>query len=160
MLNPLNKVRKAVSSDLRPGEEVVAATLVHPAGTMGRNIARGVGGLAGSLAASKAGSKRTEALGGANQAGIAASLPPGKELWLGLTPQRMLVWSHSSFKGKPKELVATFGLDQIAGIEIDTKKTVHAMVMRFSDHSALDFDVPKVGGDAPGFQETLSGLKA
>ncbi len=69
----------------------------------------------------------------------------------------MLVWSHSQLKGKPKELQAELRRDQIAGVEVEKKKTVYAMVVRFSDNSALDFDMPKVGGDANGFREALAG---
>ncbi len=156
MLNPVKKVRKAVAGDLHPGEDIVAATLVQPAGEMVRQIGRGVGGIAGDLVAGKGAKQRAAALDGADQAGIAATLPSGQPLWLGLTPQRVLVWSHSQLKGKPKELQAELRRDQIAGVEVEKKKTVYAMVVRFSDGSALDFDVPKVGGDAPGFQEALA----
>ncbi len=157
MLNPVKKVRKTVGGDLHPGEEILAATLVQPAGEMGRQIGRGVGRIAGDLVTGKGAKKRAAALDGANETGIAASLPANVPLWLGVTPQRVLVWSHSQLKGKPKELQAELRRDQIAGVEVEKKKTVYAMVVRFSDNSALDFDVPKVGGDANGFREALAG---
>ncbi len=159
VLSPLKKVRKAVYQDLHPGEEIVAATLVQPPGTMGRQVAGGVGGLAGALVAGKAGKKRREALAGADAAGIAAGLPAGAQLWLGLTPQRMLVWSHSLAKGKPKELLAELPIGQIAECEIDRKRTTYAMVLRFADNSAVDYEVPKVGGDAAGFREAIAGMQ-
>lgn len=155
VLDPVKKVRKAVAADLHPGEEIVAATLVQPAGEMSRQIGRGVGGIAGGLVTGKSAKKRVAALAGADEAGIAASLPSGQPLWLAVTPQRVLVWSHSQLKGKPKELQAELRRDQIAAVEVEKKKTVYAMVVRFDDNSALDFDVPKVGGDAPGFAKAF-----
>ncbi len=156
MLNPLKKVRKAVAADLHPGEEIVAATLVQPAGEIGRQIGRNVGGIAGGLMQGKGGKKRIAALDGANETGIAATLPADQPLWLVLTSQRVMVFNHNQFKGKPKELVAELRRDQIAGVEVEKLKSAYAMVVRFSDNSALDFDVPKIGGAARGFQEALA----
>ncbi len=156
MLNPLKKVRKAIAADLHPGEEIVAATLVQPAGEIGRQIGRNVGGIAGGLMQGKGGKTRMEALNGANETGIAATLPANQPLWLVLTTQRVLVWNHNQLKGKPKELVAELRRDQIAGVEVEKLKTAYAMVVRFSDNSALDFDVPKIGGAARGFQDAFA----
>ncbi|NNE11179.1 MAG: hypothetical protein HKN41_02925, partial [Ilumatobacter sp.] len=47
MANWNKKISKAAKGDLHPGEEIVAGVFLQPAGTMGKAVAQGAGGVLG-----------------------------------------------------------------------------------------------------------------
>ena len=75
-------------------------------------------------------------------------IPEGKAV-LGLTPQRLLVFGHSTLSGKPKGLNAAIPLDQVKAITHESGKLMGKLVVTFMDDSAIDFDVQKTVKPGP-----------
>ncbi|MDH3606945.1 MAG: hypothetical protein OER12_08110 [Acidimicrobiia bacterium] len=57
----------------------------------------------GVLAAKKVASKREEGLDGASDSGIAATIPQGEQLMIGLSDRRMLFFKIGAMSGNPKD---------------------------------------------------------
>jgi hypothetical protein len=137
------KVRKHCAGDLHPGETVEAATFGQPAGSFGRNVAFGVGGVVGSVAADRVARRRREEHEGATESGTAAGFPRADSV-LALTPLRLLVFSHRKMSGNPGDLVAEYPLDRIEAITQDKRKMHRSLQIRFADGSLVDLDVVKM----------------
>jgi hypothetical protein len=154
----VKKVMKHCSSDLHPGETVEGAVFAQPAGSFGKQVAFGVGGVVGSAVAGKVAKKRAGEHEGADDGGTAASFPAG-DVVLAVTANRFLVFGHAKMSGKPKELKAEYSLDQISEITVDKRKMHYSMVVRFSDNSVVDLDAVKMA--KPGkFVDALARVKA
>ncbi len=141
-------LQKRCSDQLDPGEQVTAGCFVQPAGAVARTMGLGAGQTIGTIAGGvlgEAGAKRRqEENDDASEGGIAATFPTDKAV-LGLTNQRLVVFSHGTMNGKPKDLIASYPIDQLGGVELDKGKLSSKMLLRFTDGSAVDFDVPKAG---------------
>ena len=151
------KIRKSVGNDLG-GEELLYATIIQPMGSMNRQVGGQLGGLAGAAIASKGKKKKEGAIDGLGE-GLAAQIPAGKNLVIGITPTRMLVWNHGAMSGKPKDLALTIPVSDVTSLNIDKGKLSSQAVMRFSDNSAWGFEVARLN-NADGFKQAVDSLVA
>jgi len=125
MTDKIDKIRSRVSGDLLPGEVLEAAVKVTPRG----NIESTTLGMAGGMAAGVVGLMAGEKLGeSARESGAeersAAGIDLGGEAQVlaGVTDQRLLMWKLSALGGKPKELLASMPLTEIASMELGEGK--------------------------------------
>jgi len=137
------KVIKNCSQYLHPGETVEGAVFGRPAGSFGRSVAFGVGGLAGAAVSGRATKKRESAHEGATAEGLAADFPPG-DVVLAVTPTRFLVFKFAQVSGKPKELLAEYQMGQVTEIVQEKRKMHRSFQIHFSDGSLIDLDVVKM----------------
>ena len=151
------KIRKSVGDDLG-GEDLLYATIIQPMGSMNRQVGGQLGGLVGSAIASRGKKKREDAIEGLGE-GFAATIPEGKNLVVGITPTRMLVWNHGAMSGKPKDLVLTVPVSDLVSLNVEKGKLASQAVMRFADNSAWGFEVARMN-NADGFKETVDSLVA
>jgi hypothetical protein len=156
--NWVKKVNKHCGADLHPGEIVEGATFGQPAGTFGRTVAFGVGGIVGDVVAERVIEKRKERAGRSDEGGIALTFPRGRNVVLAVTPARLLVFGHSAMSGNPKELIAEYPLDRVHEVAVEKKKMHQSMVVRFVDYSAVELDVVKAAKPA-GFVEAFDRVK-
>jgi hypothetical protein len=148
-------IHKHRSQDLHPGEQVAAAVFVQPMGSMGASVAFGVAGAVGKAAAD---ARRKKGEAEAAPDTIAARMPGGR-LVLGISPQRLLVFEHGTMSGRPKELVAEFGWDQIAGIDLGEGKLSQQLTIRFADESEAVVQAMKLAKPQP-FVDAYRQLRA
>ena len=149
MIDFAKKIRKSCSEHLLPGEEVLAGTFVQPAGAFRRQVAMGaVGGLIGAAPGEAMAKKRKENSDATPGEGMSIDIPAGKAV-LGLTPQRLLVFGHSTMSGKPKGLNAAIPLDEVKSISLEQGKLMGKLLVTFHDDSSIDFDVQKTVKPGP-----------
>jgi len=137
----VKKIMKARAEDLQPGETLTAATVGQPSGTFSRQA---MGGLVGVLAAKKVANKREQAIDGADESGIAASLPKNEQLMIGLSDQRLLFFTVGAMSGNAKELVAEVGLADVHAVDVEKHKMTYSLIVTFSDNSARMFECVKM----------------
>jgi len=138
-------IHKHRSEDLHPGEEVAAAVFVQPTGAFGASVAFGMAGALGKAAAD---ARRKKGEAEADPDSMAARVPGGR-LVLAISPQRFMVFEHGAMSGRPKELAAEFGWDQVAGIELGEGKLKQQMTVRFADGSEAVFEAMKMAKPQP-----------
>jgi hypothetical protein len=143
MASIVKKVVRNCGHYLHPGETVEGAVFGRPAGSLGRNVAFGVGGVAGAVVADKVATKRSEEHGGAADAGTASGFPAG-DVVLAVTPGRFLVFKFGQMSGKPKELLAEYPLADVAAVGQERRKMHRSLQIRFADGSVKDLDVVKM----------------
>jgi hypothetical protein len=139
----LKKLAKHCSEHLAADEQFEGALFARPAGTISRSVGFGAAGLAGAVVSERAAKKRREGHEGATDEGSAAAFPAG-DVALGLTHRRMLVFKHSQVSGKPKEMLAEYPLDQVAGMSQEKRKLHRSFHLHFVDGSLVDLDVVKM----------------
>lgn len=151
------KLNKVSHGDLGPGEELISAVFLQPSGTMGKAVGSGVGGIIGKAVVSKLGSSSngTDAAGLISDSGIAATVESGP-IVIGITNQRLLMYSYGSMSGKPKELKMSIPAGDLVGIDTEKQKATHRFVMRFSDGTAKPYEAPRVNNDPEGFAEIVN----
>ena len=86
---------------------------------------------------------------------VAAQLPD-EQIWLGLTPARLLVWGHGTMSGKPKGLKLTVPSTDLVGVDLEKQKTTYAAVLRFADGSAKVYEAPKMFNDPEAFASAVN----
>jgi hypothetical protein len=138
------KVIRHCSDVLQPGESYEGAVYGQPAGSFGRSVAFGVGGVVGSVIADRASRKRAGSLEGADEGGLASTFPQGKNVVLAVTGSRFLVFAHGAMSGNPKELVVEYPLDQVHEVSQEKRRAHRSLKVRFSDNSVVDLDVAKM----------------
>lgn len=143
MASITKKVIKNCSQYLHPGETFEGAVFGRPAGSFGRSVAFGVGGLAGAVISDKVAKKRESEHEGATEAGMAGDFPSG-DVVLAVTPMRFLVFKFAQMSGKPKELLVEYPLEQVTGITQEARKMHRSLQIRFADDSLVDLDVVKL----------------
>lgn len=143
MVNWVKKVTKSRSSDLHPGEEVEAAVLVQPAGTMNRMIGGQLGGIVGAVVADRGAAKRAEETAETADHGMADDFPD-KAAVLALTPTRFLVFGHATVSGKVTDLVAEYRRSDVT-IDAEKNKLQWRFVITLPDGSTVDVDAPRPG---------------
>ena len=159
MVDWVKKITRAEGDAIAADEELVAGVFAHPAGGFARQVAGGaVGGVIGAITAEAMAAKRAGAHDGADEQGMASAFP-GERTVLGLTARRLLVFGHSQFSGKPKDLKAEFAVTDLDDVLIEKKKLSHRMVVTFADGSLVDLDVPRMGGDAESFKAAFDRVK-
>jgi hypothetical protein len=144
MVDWARKINKHCGDALYPGEQIAAGTVVQPSGTIGRQVAFGVGGVVGAVAAEKLGKGQNAATA---RGGHAAAFPRAQTV-LGLSSNRLLVFSHGAMSGRPKELVHAVPLDEIAEMTIDRNKVSYTVGVTFKDGSAVSYEAVKLAKPA------------
>lgn len=157
MVNWTKKIGKSVGNDLG-GEELKFATIVQPMGSMNRQVGFQVAGVVGAVISSRGAKQKVEAVDGLGE-GMAEAIPAGKNLVVGLTPTRMLVWEHGAMSGKPKDLVASISLRDVTSFDYEKGKLSSQVVVRFTDNSAWGFEVARLN-NVDGFKESFEALAA
>ena len=143
MASYLKKLEKNCSRYLQPDEQFEGALFVRPAGSVGRSVAFGAAGVVGAAVSDRMAAKRQDEHGEDAGGGLAAGFPTG-DVALGLTARRMLVFKHSQLSGKPKEMLAEYPMDQVAGLAQEKRKVARSFHVRFADGSLVDLDVVKM----------------
>ncbi len=146
------KIGKAAQGELEPGERIIEGVFLQPAGTTGRSVARGVGGVVGQALASKVGGGTATEL--VTDAGVAATMPEAATV-LGLTDRRLLVFGHSSLSGRPKGLKLTLPTADLVRVEVDKQKATYRFVMHFGDGTASIYEAPRTSNDPEAFAEAV-----
>ena len=131
-----DKLQKAAADTLRPGETVLGAIRTQPRGTV---TGMAVGGLIGSAVAGRQAAKARAQSGEGSKA---ASWPSGR-LAVGVTGQRLVAFNYTAM-GKPKDLQMEVPLDEITGVELGKAKITKAVVISFTDGSAVDLECSKL----------------
>ena len=141
-----DKLRPKASEAMDSSEQLLGAIRVMPRGA---TMSAGIGGAVGAVVADRQAKK-----GSADQTdgALASSWPKGRSA-VGLTSQRLLIYDYT-FAGKPKDLVAQFGLDQVSSLEVN-KGLVNKVRFGFTDGSAVEVEcakLEKVGDFASAFE--------
>ncbi len=142
------KVSKAAAGDLQPGETVVAGVFLAAPGVAKKAAAFGAGGLIGAAVASKLTTKDDGTI--VSDEGIAASVPDGP-IVVGLTEQRVLLYSHGKLSGKPKDLVHSMARSDIAAVETEPGKVATKLTIVFADGTGKRYEAPRVGNSTDAF---------
>lgn len=143
MVDWVKKIRKSVGADIAADEQVEAGMFVQPAGTTNGMMSRQLGGIVGAAIANTLSSVKGESQELSRDTGLAADVE-AQPLVLGLTSRRLLMWSHSTMSGKPKELKTAIPLDRVAAVEMEKNKMSTAVVIAFDDGSGLTVEAPKM----------------
>lgn len=144
------KIQKAAKAEMQPDEEMRDAVFLNPFGFTSKLMAKERGGVVGSMISKANGSEPLR-----SDTGL-ASLFPEVQMWVGLSNQRLLVWSHSTLSGKPKKLIHEVPSADVVSVTLDPQKAVHAFVIEFFDGTGRLFEAPKLLNDAPAFAATLN----
>lgn len=149
------KIGKHCGEALYAGEVVEAGTFVQPGGTLKKQVAFGaIGGVVGAIAAEKLGKKDEEPVA----AGQAAGFPKTRAV-LGLSSQRLLVFSHGTASGKPKDLVYTVPLHDVAAVATEKNKISYTLRLTFKDGSSVEYESVKAAKPVE-FAEAFQRLSA
>lgn len=133
----VKNIMKARAGDIQAGEVLEAATVGQPSGTFSRQA---MGGLVGVIAAKKVASKREEALEGASDTGIAATIPHGEQLMIAVSDRRLLFFTMGAMSAKAKALAASVPLEDVYTMALEKHKMTFSLVITFSDNSARMFE--------------------
>lgn len=152
MIDLIKKVTKKAGHDLEPGETVIDARVIQPAGQAMRQ-AMAAGAFAHFGTGAKILMDRREA-GYTNEqraqleaaGGMAAEFPAAK-CFFTLTDRRVLVHSFGAMAGAPKDLLMAYPLTEFAGIEAAKGKLIGTMTLYMADGSSVPLNVFKGGGD-------------
>ncbi|BAN00497.1 hypothetical protein [Ilumatobacter coccineus] len=152
MIDLIKKVTKKAGHDLEPGEQVLDARIIQPAGQALRQaVAAGAFAQLGSTAKVVM-DRRTAKFTNEQRAeleaagGMAADFPSAK-CYFTLTDRRVLVHSFGVLAGAPKDLLVTYPLTDFAGIEAQKGKLIGKMTLYMADGSSVPLDIFKGGGD-------------
>ncbi len=109
----VDKVRQRLTGELLPGEQVQYGILGFRIGGVRKTMVGGAAGIAG-----VAGAAAMAVVTSGADAGVpAAQLPLPGRIIVGLTDQRLMVFSIGGvFVAKPKKLLHSYALDQLAWI--------------------------------------------
>ena len=140
MVDWAKKIHKHCGDALYAGEQVEAGTVVQPGGTLSRQVAFGVGGLVGAIAADKLGKNKDEP----PAAGGSADAFPGAASVLGISSQRLMAFEHGSLSGKPKEIVAAVPLHDVAEMSAVKNKLSYTLGIDFKDGSTVSYEAVKL----------------
>lgn len=142
------RIQKHCGSELHPGEQVEAGTVVEPGGSLGRQLGRqiglSVGGVVGLLSAEKI-TKGSETQ--SSETGVAARFPQAQMI-LGLSSQRLMAFAQGSMSGKPKEMLASAPLKDIAAMSLEKNKATYTLTVSFADDSEVSYEIVKMGKPA------------
>ena len=149
MANWRKKVEAGGGADLRPGEFLIAAVMLQPDGLTGSMVAKGVGGAVGGALADRRRGPSDAPIG-------MASVLPAERCWLGVTPTRLLVWRHGELRGRPKGLVTEMPVRDLHRVDLDKRKTSHAVTLTFADGSQRSYEAPRLVNDTEGFADAIN----
>ncbi len=140
MVDWAKKIQKHCADALYAGESIAAGTVVQPGGTLGRQVAFGVGGLVGAIAADKLGKGVPDEPA---DGGHATAFPATQSV-LGISEHRLMVFAHGSLSGKPKELIHFVPLHDVAKMKIEKNKMSYTIGIGFGDGSGVSYEAVKL----------------
>jgi len=132
------KIQKHSGSELHPGEQIEAGTFVQSSGSLGKQVGFGVGGVVGAVAAHNMG-KGPEA----SEGGDGATFPQTRMV-LGLSTGRLMAFAHGSMSGKPKEMLTSVALSDVAGMTAEKNKISYTLTISFNDASHVSYEAMKM----------------
>lgn len=137
MAGYVDKLQKAASDELRPGDIMLAGIRAQPRGTA---AASGVGGL---LGAGIAHLQTKKARAGTGEGSMASNWPAAA-FALGFTDQRLLAFKRSALLGRPKDLQAEVPLDQVADVRTEKGALMRKVHVAFVDGSSIALECGKI----------------
>jgi hypothetical protein len=138
-----------VAAHLEPSEPVVAVVRANRKGTVKQMAAYGaIGGIVGVAIAQKAGKAGAENVG-------AAGFPDVQSMTLVLTDRRVFVARNSSMSNKPKELVMTVPLAEVAAVRYEAAKLVPKIFVTMSNGAEVELEAARIDKPAE-FVEALA----
>ncbi len=138
----LTKKLKKRSVGLHPGEEILAAMVLHPNG-MARRVALGPGiGQAMEMRARKGDEPMV------SDSGIAATLPEGPAV-IAVTQGRYVVYEMSG--SRPHDVAVSLPRDQIVGLKLGKDKIGPSVRIDFVDGTSRMFETPMRNADVKDF---------
>ena len=141
MVDTAKKIDKARERlGIPDDEEILAACMANPRGTVG---AMALGGLAGAAIRSKVDKNAAEAADG----GLAGTWPGGRNM-LAITSKRLVLCNMSTMSGKPTEISASWPHGDIALIQVEKAKTAYPFSVVFDDGSIAQGEGAKGSGAA------------
>jgi len=141
----VDKVRQRLAGELLPEEQIHYGILAFRIGGVRKTMVGGAAGIAGVAGAAAV----TVATGGAQADAPAVQLPlPGRFI-VGLTDQRLLVFSIGGFfVARPKKLLHSYALDRLAWMSEPELVTGVAQALRVfigvTDAGVLGFEFPRL----------------
>lgn len=142
------KISKVAGDVLQPGEQLREGMFVQASGTTSHLMARSLGGIAGAAIAAKLRTKDDGSID--STSGTAGAMPDGP-IVLGLTDQRLLVFSHSKLSGKPKDLVHSLTKADLAAVDVQKGTATSKVTLVFADGTAKQYEAPRIGNDPDAF---------
>ena len=136
------KKLKKWSVGLHPGEEILAAMVLHPNG-MARRVALGPGI---GRAMEKRARKDDEPV--VSDRGTAATLPKGFAV-IAMTPLRYVVYEMSG--SRPRDISVSLPRDQIVRLEIGKDRVGPPVRIDFADGTSRMFETPMKNADVKTF---------
>ena len=128
---------KLATGHLQPGEELLVGLRVNLKGTaLGVGLSAGAG-LAGLALGSEVMSEGQEQ---AEDSGI----PFSQQMALGLSNQRIIVWSRSAFSGRPKKILGQIPLSEIDGITFEPGMLGDQLTFELQQDKILELESVKV----------------
>ena len=138
MAKIIKTLSKLAQEHLSAEEEITAGLRVNLKGTaLGVGLTVGIGGVLGSLAGSK---PLKEGRDQASEAGI----PFTQQMALGLTNERILLWSRSQLSGKPKDLLGEIPVSDIVDVLFEKGALGDRIAFTFSEEKVLELESVKV----------------
>lgn len=131
-----DKLAKAAGGSLR-GEPVLAGCRVTPKGGIRRTaLSMGIGGLVGAAIAN---SGRTEAVDG---------FPNLRNMSIGLTPTRLMVFSNGAMTGSPKRVVGEVPVASIAAVDGGATRVIGmktgTVTLTLAGGTEVGLEIPKI----------------
>ncbi len=151
MTKNIDKIADRIRNDLASGEQLLAAVKVTPRGSIEQGILGAAGavslGAAGAILGSKLGETTADA-GTDEREAAGIDLGQSSQVLAGLTNQRLLMWKLSALGGKPKELLASIDVGDLAGMTMGESKlfgqTMPEIVCTTSSGAEFGLRVAKV----------------
>ena len=138
----LMKKLKKWSVGLHPGEEILAAMVLHPNG-MARRVAMGPG-----IGPAMEKLARKEDRPMVSDRGTAATMPTGFAV-IAVTPLRYVVYQMSG--SRPRDIAVSLGRDQIVRLEIGKDRIGPPVRFDFADGTSRMFETPMNNSDVKNF---------
>ena len=123
--------------ELKSGERALGAVRVHPRGHAKLMGAAAVGGLVGMAIAKKLNKNQPDAL-------EAVGFPTARQMALGLTNKRILVWECSSWSGKPKKLLGAMPVEAVRGVDHAPATMGDHLTLQLADGGTIEFEAAKL----------------
>ncbi len=137
MAKTVDVLKSLCEPHLEPGEEFLGGTRVNQKGMAKAAAGFGIGGAIGGGIAAAATSKNRAAQ-------TDAGFPTTPQLAFGLTDRRLLVFNRSVMSGKPKDLLASVALAEIASSHFEPAKLVPKLHLVLTSGAEVGFEAIKL----------------
>lgn len=144
----IRKLNKAAVG-LHPGEQIVAAMVLHPNGTA-RKVA--MGRVLGNVMERRARTGDGELV---DDRGLAAQMPDGPAV-MALTTTRVVVYTQSGMAVRPTDVSLDLQPDDIVTIEVGKDRIGPAVRLGFADGTERMYETPMKNKDVANFVELVT----